>query len=81
LLQGLVITRVNPSSPAAAAGLLPDDVVVSCDGERQVTLATLADRFKQSIGGGVELGIVRQSTDGSYQQMKVKVHPVEATSP
>jgi C-terminal processing protease CtpA/Prc len=77
----VVVSRVNPHSPAAAAGLQPDDVIVSCDGERLVTIASLAERFKQRIGGGVELGVLRQAGDGGYQQKAVKVHPVEASAP
>ncbi len=75
------MSRVNPHSPAAAAGLQADDVVVSCDGERLVTIAGLAERFKAAIGGRVELGVLRQGSDGGYQQMAVQVHPVEASAP
>ncbi len=39
---GLVVTNVEPSSRAASAGLLPDDVIVSANGVRAIHVSDLA---------------------------------------
>lgn len=87
--SAIVVTRVTPGSPAAAAGLREDDVIVGVGGKQQAGIAGLADALKAHIGQQVELDIVRQqqvdkhASNGAnggdiYSNMTVKVQPVEA---
>jgi C-terminal processing protease CtpA/Prc len=61
LPDGIMITQVLPDSPAAAAGLQPNDVVVAVDGVPVGTAADFKTRVSQrSPGQIVNLDIVRQ---------------------
>jgi len=77
VVSGIVVTRVTPGSPAAAAGLTEDDVIVGLGGGGPaegssgfeavlpqqglgVSVAGLADALKASIGGSLELMVVRE---------------------
>ena len=58
--RGVLVSRVEPGSPAANAGLREDDIIVSLDGDATARVETLhrlltADR----IGRAAELGVLR----------------------
>ncbi len=58
--SGVLVSRVAPQSPAAAAGVLVGDVITSADGEPLRTMSQLVGRIgHRQEGDEVELGIVR----------------------
>jgi C-terminal processing protease CtpA/Prc len=72
-----VVTRVAAGSPAAAAGLREDDVIVaaaapgSAPGQLGLTglsVAALADALRDAIGGSLELVVVREQRGQQRQQ-------------
>jgi S1-C subfamily serine protease len=79
-LEGIVITEVEPGSPAAEAGLEParvdrrgritGDVIVGVNGVRVLTLADLQDAFEAAggVGSTVELNVVN---GGKRRDVKV----------
>lgn len=65
--SAVVVTRVAPNSPAAAAGIQEDDVIVGCEGGTEQTLGTraLANLFKTHIGQPLALKILRQQRNAN----------------
>lgn len=66
---GIVVTRVTNGSPAAAAGLQEDDVIVgilpaggnaAATGGSSLSVSSLADALKAGIGDRVGLSVVRE---------------------
>jgi regulator of sigma E protease len=63
--QGYVsINAISPNSPAETAGLQPDDLIVSMNGERTATLQALIDLTGANAGSAVTLEVLR---DGETQ--------------
>jgi S1-C subfamily serine protease len=61
--QGVEIVSVVPGSPAAAAGLRPEDVIVSFDGEPLPDMGVLQRLLTgKAIGRKVRLEIARAGT-------------------
>ena len=60
LAAGLIVTDVQPESPAEAAGLIPGDVIVAVDGNAVGGYITLIDGLIEAgLGGTLELGLER----------------------
>jgi len=57
---GLVVAGVRPGTPAAAAGILKGDTVLSLDGTpaAQLTLGTLRDAFRRASRTRLRLGVI-----------------------
>jgi S1-C subfamily serine protease len=69
--SGIVVTRVAPRSPAEAAGLQEDDVIVGVAGVvagQGLTVGVLADALKEAIGSSLELLVVREQQQQQQQQ-------------
>ena len=59
-VTGVLVADVNPSGPAARAGLLPEDVVVGLDGQPIDDPAGLAYRLDtKGVGATVKLSVLR----------------------
>jgi serine protease Do len=62
--NGVFVNKVEPNSPAAAAGVKAGDVIRSVDGERVREGAELVQILvKRNVGDRVKLGIVRGETE------------------
>ncbi|MFQ5349915.1 MAG: PDZ domain-containing protein [Thermoanaerobaculia bacterium] len=58
--SGVLVSRIAPDSPAAAAGVAVGDVIISVDGEPLSTTGQLVGRIgHRQKGDEVELGVVR----------------------
>jgi regulator of sigma E protease len=55
----LLVGRVTPGSPAARAGLQPEDVITAVNGKPTLTYPQLAEALKQSAGGPAALAVRR----------------------
>lgn len=75
--QGLIVTHAVPSGPAAAAGIVPGDVVVEAAGQPLRGASELDARLWNVPNGGA-LGLV-YVRDG--RRTRVEVKPLEARSP
>lgn len=60
-------TDADPASPAAAAGILPGDVLVSVDGTPVDTFAEASAIIQASPGTALEVVVVRDGTERSLQ--------------
>lgn len=70
-VSGVLVAGVEPGSPAAVAGILPGDMVVSYDGEPVAEPAELVlQATRTPIGAEVPVGIVRK---GREQTVAVQV--------
>lgn len=77
--RGIVVTRVAPGGPAAAAGLQADDVIIGFGAvDDDVTISRLAEALKAHLGGNLSLRVARRGADGAYTTVGVTVQPVEA---
>ncbi|MDD8030618.1 MAG: PDZ domain-containing protein [Acidobacteriota bacterium] len=71
--RGLLISRINPGSPAEKAGLKVGDVIVSADGKRVETIEDLTDLIqKKKKGERLSLDIIRDK-----KKLKVEVEVAE----
>lgn len=68
-IETTTISEVNPDSPAAAAGLLPNDTIIAIDGQK-TTLWDDVSRFIKDSGGRQVLVTVRR--DGSTLEIQVQ---------
>ncbi|AGC68197.1 CtpA-like serine protease [Thermoclostridium stercorarium subsp. stercorarium DSM 8532] len=81
--EGALITRVFDNSPAESAGLLPDDIIVTVNGQDVKGLSTqdIANLIKGEKGTIVEIGVIRGSSDEiiyfSVERNVVNLSPVE----
>src|SRR5260221_402900 len=66
--KGVLVTAVEPNSPAARAGLKAGDVITAIDGEKVEGAGDLARGINKQKDGDVSLTIVR---DKSQQTLKV----------
>lgn len=57
--EGLYVVDVTPSSPAAAAGVLPGDIVTAAGGRKLLSEADFGNVMTSSAGSPVVLRIVR----------------------
>ena len=55
----LVIGRVQPDSPAARAGILPEDQIVAVDGSPVLTLNQLVESLRAPADGTIEMAVLR----------------------
>jgi carboxyl-terminal processing protease len=76
--QGLVITSVFAGSPAAKAGLMPGDIIVTVDGEPTADAAIEASiaRIKGAEGTHVKLGI-KPKAGGPVKTMDIVRRRIE----
>jgi regulator of sigma E protease len=58
-----VIDEVSPGSPAARAGLAPDDTIVSIDGRPVATWQQLVDQVRSSDGRAIQFVVRRDGKD------------------
>ncbi|WP_050785649.1 trypsin-like peptidase domain-containing protein [Pedosphaera parvula] len=77
--DGVVVTEILPSGPAAKSELKPGDVVTAVDGKAVVTSQQLKDAVRgKTIGQNVKLDVVRQGdSPKDIQRLKVIVKPGE----
>lgn len=76
---GVYVTRVAEDGPAAEAGLMEGDVLVSWNGERLNSVVQLQRLTRETPAGReVTLGVVR---DGSERQMRVELGDRSQVSP
>ncbi len=71
------VTRVAGDSPAAGAGLLPGDRIVSIDGDPVATMGELVETLP-SPGSTVSLGIMRDG-DVLVRSLTLDSHPQDAS--
>lgn len=75
----LVVERVHPASPAAAAGVEVGDIIVTLDGESLATFADLRDAIQSADEGAtVALGVER---DGESLDLDVTLETREFGGP
>jgi serine protease Do len=67
--SGALIVSVEPKSPAASAGLRPDDIVVGFARERVATAEDLALRFRDPAVASVSLSVLR-----GHRPLTITVH-------
>ena len=78
ITQGAVITRVEPDSPAEAAGLASGDVIVAVNGVAVTGAADLRNRIGLvRVGSEVEVTVLR---DGTRKNIRVRVAKIEVTT-
>ena len=78
-IAGAVVTEVQPDGPAAEAGLRPEDVIVSVDGQPLRDAVGLTARLAQyQPGDEVTLGVVR---DGRRMQVDLELGEFEVERP
>ncbi|HRK32073.1 MAG TPA: PDZ domain-containing protein [Tepidisphaeraceae bacterium] len=71
--QGVMVVNPTPNSPAAAAGLKPDDVIVSINGAPVLNVQNFVRKLQRaSAGDELTFDIVR---DGEKQAVTVKLAP------
>jgi len=57
---GVMVMSIAENGPAAAAGLLPSDIILSVDGKSTARLRNITSRFgTDSIGQKAELRLIR----------------------
>ncbi|QDG53636.1 DegQ family serine endoprotease [Persicimonas caeni] len=79
--DGVIVSDVEPNSPAAEAGLRRGDVIVSLDGKSIDSASNLRNRVALTAPGTtVEMGVLR---DGDQQTIEVELGelPSEAAGP
>jgi serine protease Do len=73
--RGIEVTEVMPNSPAAAAGIRPEDVLVELDGRPVEDVGALQAALSEDrIGGTLELTLVR---NGSLRSLTVQPAELE----
>ena len=81
---GVVITRVVPSSPAAAAGLQPLDILVELESERIAVLqdsdSTLFSRRIRSYPSGSKLRMTREQPGGARDEVVIETVPTPTSN-
>jgi serine protease Do len=66
-ISGVVVTRVNPLSPAGEQGLMPGDVITEANGRSIATAGDLTDQVKAVAEGGyLRLYVYRPRADQSF---------------
>jgi regulator of sigma E protease len=68
--ENAVVNSVAPGSPAAAAGLQPDDVIVAADGTQILTITSLQEYIQSHLGKPVVLTV-----DRGNQVLQITVVP------
>lgn len=73
LAGGALVEKADEGGPAATAGIVSGDVVVSCDGEPTPTMSALIATLRRHLPGDVvELGVHR---DGTTRSVRVTLAP------
>ena len=73
--DGVLVSAVTASSPAAAAGLRAGDVITTVDGQTVTSRADLTRRLREAAeDGAVTVGIVRDRKETTLQA-KVEAQP------
>jgi serine protease Do len=62
---GALVTRVEPDSPAARAGLKAGDVITAVDGETVRDADDLAQRVGRATGDNLSVGYLRDKTSAT----------------
>ncbi len=71
------VVAVQNNSPAAKAGVQPDDFIVSIDGESpgNINVMALPELFRSKAGDAVTLGVTRKNPTGQDATVELKVIP------
>ena len=72
-VEGVVVTKVSPDSPAASIGMQPGDVIVSVDRQPATTAQQTADALKQGTAKGNILLLLNRH--GTTQFVGLSVNP------
>jgi regulator of sigma E protease len=66
-----VLAQVEPSGPAARAGLLPGDTIMTIDGKPVADIIVLRDMVRASKGQSMEIGALREGRTVTVQLQPV----------
>ncbi len=78
-IRGAYVTEVQPDGPAADAGIEPEDIIVSVDGQPIQTSSDLTTRLaRMQPGEDVTLGIIR---DGRRTSIELELDEFEVERP
>ncbi len=69
------IAAIRKNSPAAEAGLLAGDQIVSIDGEAVGNPITLPERMRRKAGTAVEIVVNRRTDDGNVKPLTLTITP------
>ena len=71
----ILVTSVEPDSPASKAGILPDDYIVAVFGERVEETGTLAavNKIKGEIGTEVSVTVKRGDTEITFNMIRERI--------
>lgn len=72
--EGVYVSRVEESTPAAKGGLLKGDIITKMDGTRVETADALRERLEYyQPGETVEFTVMRRDADGEYQELLLEI--------
>lgn len=73
--EGFRIVSVQENGPAKAAGLLPEDLIISANGQdiREMTTDELRDIIRGKEGTSVQLGILRDGQELSFEVLRAQI--------
>jgi serine protease Do len=69
--EGVVVTQVNPTSPAGDAGLRQRDVILEVNRVAVTSVATFGAQMEKSEKGGVALLVIRRGMDNAFITLRI----------
>lgn len=76
-----VVLRVVAGSPAALAGMRPNDIIIERDGKLVSTIGELRAMPRPKVGDWVELKVLRGTQELVFKMQAVKIEPDLPTQP